>query len=238
MSFTSTFPHRIHPGGPSSCAPRQAFQCSFQAPAYDHHVHNDGRPCHPDGGFCPVLHGGVLASGVEWVPMGGEKPGRTLVPARPPNGTATIKCGGTTRGAGRRTAQELAPHKPRILVCAHSNAAADELLQRVMDVGFCDGRGRIYRPDVVRIGSDDAPMLPRARAVWVDALVRWVARTWLSPSVPFRTGSAFVCARAHTHTCTCRRTRTHAHSHAHVHRCARIHIYTNTLTRAQRRCRG
>ena len=58
-------------------------------------------------------------------------------------------------------------------MCAHSNAAADELLQRVMDVGFCDGSGRTYRPDVVRIGSDDAPILPRAHAVWVDALVRY-----------------------------------------------------------------
>ena len=41
-------------------------------------------------------------------------------------------------------------HKPRILVCAPSNAAADELLQRVMDYGFCDNDGKVYRPNVVR----------------------------------------------------------------------------------------
>jgi len=43
--------------------------------------------------------------------------------------------------------------KPRILVCAPSNAAADELLQRVMNDGFADGAGHIYRPSVVRIGA-------------------------------------------------------------------------------------
>lgn len=42
--------------------------------------------------------------------------------------------------------------KPRILVCAPSNAAADELLQRVMNDGFADGNGHVYRPSVVRIG--------------------------------------------------------------------------------------
>lgn len=31
--------------------------------------------------------------------------------------------------------------KPRILVCAPSNAACDELLLRVMTSGFCDGNG-------------------------------------------------------------------------------------------------
>jgi hypothetical protein len=35
-------------------------------------------------------------------------------------------------------------------VCAPSNAAADELLQRVMDYGFCDNDGKVYRPNVVR----------------------------------------------------------------------------------------
>lgn len=37
----------------------------------------------------------------------------------------------------RRTLPNLA-RKPRILVCAPSNAATDELLQRIMDHGFLD----------------------------------------------------------------------------------------------------
>lgn len=53
--------------------------------------------------------------------------------------------------AFERRLAELA-RKPRILVCAPSNAAADELLQRVMDDGFADGGGHVYRPSVVRIG--------------------------------------------------------------------------------------
>jgi senataxin len=43
--------------------------------------------------------------------------------------------------------------KPRILICAPSNAAADELLQRVMDDRFADGDGRMYSPNVIRIGE-------------------------------------------------------------------------------------
>ena len=58
--------------------------------------------------------------------------------------------------------------KPRLLVCAPSNAAADELLARVMDRGFFDGHGRTYRPDVVRVGADSSPMTERAREVWVE----------------------------------------------------------------------
>ncbi|KAK9824183.1 hypothetical protein WJX72_008399 [[Myrmecia] bisecta] len=61
--------------------------------------------------------------------------------------------------------------KPRILICAPSNAAADELLQRVMNDGFSDAQGRIYRPNVVRVGSDQAPLAQRAKDVWVDGLV-------------------------------------------------------------------
>ena len=40
--------------------------------------------------------------------------------------------------------------KPRLLVCAPSNAAADELLQRVMGGGFIGNDGRTYFPNVVR----------------------------------------------------------------------------------------
>lgn len=30
----------------------------------------------------------------------------------------------------------------------------------------------MYRPNVVRIGSEDAPLAPRSRDVWVDGLIR------------------------------------------------------------------
>ena len=49
-------------------------------------------------------------------------------------------------------------------------------LQRVMDVGFVDGGGKMYRPSVVRVGSEDAPIQPRARDVWVETLIKCVAR--------------------------------------------------------------
>nr|KYP63681.1 putative helicase DDB-G0274399 [Cajanus cajan] len=50
-----------------------------------------------------------------------------------------------------RTLPKLVP-KPRMLVCAPSNAATDELLARVLDRGFIDGEMKVYRPDVARVG--------------------------------------------------------------------------------------
>ncbi|KAL0032313.1 hypothetical protein WJX79_004546 [Trebouxia sp. C0005] len=70
-----------------------------------------------------------------------------------------------------RTLPNLA-RKPRILVCAPSNAATDELLQRIMDHGFKDFQGNTYRPNVVRIGSEEAPVSQRAKDVWVDVLIK------------------------------------------------------------------
>ena len=48
----------------------------------------------------------------------------------------------------------LGARKPRILVCTPSNAACDELMSRVMERGFCDGNGKTYRPNIVRIGGN------------------------------------------------------------------------------------
>lgn len=50
----------------------------------------------------------------------------------------------------------LGGKRPKILVCAPSNAACDELMWRVMMLGFCDGNGQIYKPNIVRIGGDAA----------------------------------------------------------------------------------
>lgn len=56
--------------------------------------------------------------------------------------------------------------KPRLLVCAPSNAATDELLARVLDRGFIDGELRSYKPNVARVGLDHGS--PAAQAVSVE----------------------------------------------------------------------
>ncbi|KAD4386198.1 hypothetical protein E3N88_26367 [Mikania micrantha] len=63
-----------------------------------------------------------------------------------------------------RTLHKLCP-KPRMLVCAPSNAATDELLTRVLDRGFIDGEMRIYRPDVARVGVDSQTRAAQAVSV-------------------------------------------------------------------------
>jgi len=48
--------------------------------------------------------------------------------------------------------KELADSRPHILVCAPSNVAVDNVVERLFAKGFVDGQLRPYRPDVVRIG--------------------------------------------------------------------------------------
>jgi hypothetical protein len=54
---------------------------------------------------------------------------------------------------------------PRILVCAPSNAATDELLNRVLHKKFVDVHGDRYTPQVVRVGSDSAQLSSEAQEV-------------------------------------------------------------------------
>ena len=61
--------------------------------------------------------------------------------------------------------------KPRILICTPSNAACDELMSRVMRHGFCDGSGKMYNPNVVRIGADDSIMSHAIRERSLKSLV-------------------------------------------------------------------
>lgn len=61
--------------------------------------------------------------------------------------------------------------RPRMLVCAPSNAAIDELLERILKDGFKDGSGAAYRPSVVRVGAEEA-LNEGVRLVWVEAMVR------------------------------------------------------------------
>ena len=43
-------------------------------------------------------------------------------------------------------------NKPRLLVCAPSNAAVDNVILKIMKDGFVDGQGTRYNPSIVRVG--------------------------------------------------------------------------------------
>ena len=54
---------------------------------------------------------------------------------------------------------DLTKLKPRIIVCAPSNVAIDNIVERISDNAFIDGEGRRYLPEMVRVGrgvSDSA----------------------------------------------------------------------------------
>jgi len=70
-----------------------------------------------------------------------------------------------------RLGATFAATKPRILICTPSNAACDELMARVMALGFCDGGGTIYRPNIVRVGADDSVLAPAVRERSLRSLV-------------------------------------------------------------------
>lgn len=56
---------------------------------------------------------------------------------------------------GKRAALSLSSaskKRPRILVCAPSNAAVDNIILKIMEDGFIDGNGCRYNPSIVRIG--------------------------------------------------------------------------------------
>lgn len=53
----------------------------------------------------------------------------------------------------RQAALEMARRsKPRLLVCAPSNAAVDNIILKIMEDGFVDGQGNRYNPSMIRIG--------------------------------------------------------------------------------------
>jgi senataxin len=54
----------------------------------------------------------------------------------------------------RQAALELARKaKPRLLVCAPSNAAVDNIILKIMEDGFIDGQGNRYNPSMIRVGK-------------------------------------------------------------------------------------
>lgn len=72
--------------------------------------------------------------------------------------------------------------KPRILVCAPSNAAIDNLLERVMSRGFQSLQGAVYWPNIVRVGAADAVVADKVMGVYaggkVEALMRMSPQEW------------------------------------------------------------
>eukprot|EP01126_Amoeba_proteus_P015442 TRINITY_DN16979_c0_g1_i1.p1 TRINITY_DN16979_c0_g1~~TRINITY_DN16979_c0_g1_i1.p1 ORF type:complete len:213 (-),score=35.34 TRINITY_DN16979_c0_g1_i1:12-650(-) len=49
--------------------------------------------------------------------------------------------------------------KPRILVCAQSNAAIDEIMSRVMQNQFRDNSLKSYVPDIIRVGASSSELV-------------------------------------------------------------------------------
>ncbi len=55
-------------------------------------------------------------------------------------------------GATKLALEEASKQKPRLLVCAPSNNAIDNVIQKIMEGGFIDGSGKRYNPSIVRVG--------------------------------------------------------------------------------------
>lgn len=64
--------------------------------------------------------------------------------------------------------QEIGAQKPHILVCAPSNIAVDNILERILEDGFLDGHGGIYRPVIFRVGRGQGA---KVKAVSIDEQV-------------------------------------------------------------------
>lgn len=85
--------------------------------------------------------------------------------------------------AGVERGQNYGVSKPRILVCAPSNAAIDNLLERVMYRGFRSlEEGRTYNPNIIRVGAQDGVVADKVRNVYagnmVEGLMRMSPQEW------------------------------------------------------------
>ena len=65
---------------------------------------------------------------------------------------AIVIAGTTSTGAKKLALAEAAKGKPRLLVCAPSNNAVDNIIHKIFESGFIDGHGRRYNPSLVRVG--------------------------------------------------------------------------------------
>lgn len=59
--------------------------------------------------------------------------------------------------------------KGRVLICAQSNAAVDELVSRINE-GICGNDGKIYKPFIVRVGNAKA-VHPNSLPFFIDTIV-------------------------------------------------------------------
>ena len=75
------------------------------------------------------------------------------------------------RAAGVEKTVSLGVRKPKILVCAPSNAAVDNVLERILREPFRNGDGGEYRPCIVRVGAADALVSESVRSVTASRLV-------------------------------------------------------------------
>jgi len=66
------------------------------------------------------------------------------------------------------TFRELSKHKPRILICAPSNAAVDNIILKIMEDGFIDGNGCRYNPVMCRLGSGQSAAV-QVRSLFLGA---------------------------------------------------------------------
>ena len=83
-----------------------------------------------------------------------------------------IKRIATEEDGGRMHYREASRHKPRILVCAPSNAAVDNIIIKIMEDGFIDGKGSRYNPSMVRVGSGQSSAVqPVSLGDKVDAIM-------------------------------------------------------------------
>lgn len=74
----------------------------------------------------------------------------------------------------RQAALELARRaKPRLLVCAPSNAAVDNIILKIMEDGFVDGQGLRYNPSMIRVGVGKSESVQAvALETKVDSILR------------------------------------------------------------------
>ena len=86
------------------------------------------------------------------------------------------------------TARAAVAHKGRILVCAPSNAAVDEIARRLLS-GIHDVRGQTYRPKIVRLGTTS--IHPDVKAVSLDVLTEQALQNDVSLQ---KTGSSVLSA--------------------------------------------
>ena len=74
-------------------------------------------------------------------------------------------------GSGQNALQMARKAKPRLLVCAPSNAAVDNIILKIMQDGFIDGQGQRYNPSMLRVGVGQSAAV---RAVALETKVETI----------------------------------------------------------------